>query len=86
MTALDLTAVCERHGIDLRELDVLGAGDTVTLAVCRTTPETRMGTTPADAVCALLKARYRIGTVVKDEGQSDFAAAVALADRLRGDA
>jgi hypothetical protein len=56
MSALDLHAVCERHGISVVELCggfYAAQGETIGEWTAYT---------PADAVCALLKARYRIGT------------------------
>jgi hypothetical protein len=78
MTAADLAAVCERHRISVVHL----CGGFYA-AQGELTGEWTAGT-PADAVAALLKARYRVGTVVKDEGQSDLEAVVILADRLAG--
>lgn len=81
----DLTEVCARHGITTQ--DQGGAMQ----AHCQwwawygaDEDGACWGATEADAVCALLKARWGIGTVVCDPGQSDHDAVVALADRLRG--
>ncbi len=94
MTAIDLAAVCARHGIFASEL--LGEwvasmpveGEVVRLV--------RSGhDTPADAVCALLKARWEMRTQQKDglwhaeawmwrTGQArttELEAVVAVADR-----
>ena len=91
MTALDLAAVCERHRIALAQTHEglwrkrSGYGPTYD--------------SEADAVCALLKARYRITTQqyrgmdewrayqtpdVDAYDQTELEAVAKLADRLRG--
>jgi hypothetical protein len=101
MSALDLTAVCERHAISVVELCggfYAAQGETI---------GEWTADTPADAVVALLKARYHITArldssdildhwIVWVTGTSDglygeplgteLAAVVALADRLKGGA
>jgi hypothetical protein len=93
VTARDLGAVCERHRISVVELCggfYAAQGETI---------GEWTASSPADAVVALLKARYGIGTgkgLVKawkawtdddDTAYADteLAAVVALADALRGD-
>ncbi len=100
MTALDLAAVCERHGIIL----LMHGGD-VSDAQSQAADESY--------VCELLKKRYQIGTgtpclardssrtpppwlaawwekgnaaqtIKSDMGSTELAAVIALADRLRG--
>jgi hypothetical protein len=99
MSAVDLTAVCERHGITVTPYTV-GSGD----YVARDHAGWVGAQTPADAVCALLKARWGI-TTRRGPGDgvnvwgaqcdaifcphaypTELAAVAALADRLRATA
>ena len=93
---LDLTAVCERHGI----VTVLHGEWSAVLHDTSNRAYVEYGPTKADAVCALLKARWGMaviedaigytaemnhsdGYVWIEHRATELAAVVALADRLR---
>ncbi len=60
MTAPDLAAVCERHGIDCVPADVEGTGWYARTPVHGIPRHAVTAATQTDAVCGILKERYRI--------------------------
>jgi hypothetical protein len=98
MSALDLTAVCERHGIIVHETTsaVVTGGWMAHYDPAESFDRFGIGASPEEAVCGLLKARWGMttgrgvfGMWGADNGvesrcaDTELAAVAALADRLK---